>query len=65
MAGGFASAKSGVTERSVVEMTERFFLCTLEAEDAGRLGSEMVIAALLAERELTAAVLARWCAELF
>jgi hypothetical protein len=46
----------------VVEITERFFLwaAPFEAEDAGRLGSEMVMAALLAERELTAAVLARW-----
>jgi len=43
-------------------MTDKVFLCapfTFEAEDAGRLGSDMVIAALLAERELTAAVLAR------
>jgi hypothetical protein len=43
-------------------MTDKVFLCApvaFEADDAGRLGSDMVMAALLAERELTAAVLAR------
>jgi hypothetical protein len=63
------SFKSGVAERSAEEMTERFFLwaapLTLDADEVGRAGSEIVIAALLADLELTAAVLARWCAELF